>query len=59
MCVGLNFYVSAFPSIHDRKEVLEVVRNADCALSAVPPFLNPASFESTKAFLHSSSLSQK
>lgn len=48
--VVLHFYVSQSPDAHDRKEVLEVARNADCELSTVSPLLNPASFESTKAF---------
>lgn len=55
----LNLYVSAFPGIHDRKEVLEVARNADYALRTFLSLLNPTSFESTKAFFPSSSLSQK
>lgn len=51
--VVLHLYVSQSLGIHDRKEVLEVARNADCELSTVPPppLLNPTSFESTKAFL--------
>ncbi len=37
VCVVLHLYVSLSPGIHDRKEVLEVARNADCELSTVPP----------------------
>ena len=51
VCVVLHLYVSPSPGAHDRKEVLEVARNADCELSTVSPLLNPTSFESTKASL--------
>lgn len=35
--VVLHLHVSPSLGIHDRKEVLEVARNADCELSTVPP----------------------
>lgn len=37
VCEVLNLYVSQSPDIHDRKEMLDVARNADCELSTVPP----------------------
>lgn len=39
VCVALHLYVSPSPGAHDRKEVLEVARNADCELSTVSPLL--------------------
>lgn len=39
LCMDVCLCVCAFsiPSIHDRKEMLEVAKKADCELSTVPP----------------------